>query len=122
MSKGNQLAFKQIYDTYGDVVYQLAFHILKDIKSAEEIVQDSFLQIWNKRESLDCEGNIGTYLYIICRNKSFNKLKEMKRQQQLFDPLTDVTHHAGYVEDDSRGIKELHETLEKIIEKLPQRQ
>lgn len=46
----------------------------------------------------------------------------MKRQQQLFDPLIDVTNHAGYAEDDNRGIKELHETLEKIIEKLPKRQ
>lgn len=120
--KGKQLAFKQIYEMHGESVYRLAFHILKDAKNAEEIVQDTFLQVWKRRESIDCEGNIGTYLYVICRNKSFNKLKEMKRQQQLFDPLIDVTCHSDYIEDDSRGIKELHETLEKIIEKLPQRQ
>ncbi len=120
--KGNQLAFKQIYDLHSESVYRLAFNVLKDVKSAEEIVQDTFLQVWNSREGIDCEGNIEAYLYVICRNKSFNKLKVMKRQQQLFTPLTDVNDHTGYVVDDSRSAKELHETLEKIIEKLPERQ
>lgn len=120
--KGNQLAFKQIYDLHSESVYRLAFNVLKDVKSAEEIVQDTFLQVWNSREGIDCEGNIEVYLYVICRNKSFNKLKVMKRQQQLFTPLTDVSDHTGYVVDDGRSAKELHETLEKIIEKLPERQ
>ena len=122
LAKGNQLAFKQVYDVHVEAVYRLAFHILKDVKSAEEVVQDTFLQVWNNREKLDCKGNIATFLYVICRNKSFNKLKEIKRRQALFHPLTEAVGDDSFVEDDVRNIKELHETLETIIEKLPQRQ
>lgn len=122
LSKGSQLAFRQLYDIHSEPVYRLAIYILREIKCAEEIVQDTFMQVWDKREELDCEGNIATYLHVICRNKSFNKLKQINRQKKLFDPIEDDLMVADPSFHDSFTSKELEETLETIIKRLPDRQ
>lgn len=122
LSKGSQLAFRQLYNIHSEPVYRLALYILKEIKYAEEIVQDTFMQVWDKRDELDCEGNIATYLHVICRNKSFNKLKQINRQKALFDPLTDNLIVADPSFQDAITRKELEEKLETIIQQLPDRQ
>lgn len=120
--KGNQLAFKQLYDLHVREVFNLAIHILKETKYAEEIVQDTFMEIWKHRERIDVEGNIATYLYVICRNKSFNKLKELKRRHALFDSLTDYSNEKGFLQEDIQEAQDLKEILELIIDRLPPRQ
>lgn len=68
---------EQLYDVHSESVYRLAFYVLKEVKYAGEIVQDTFMQVWDKRIEPDFEGNIATYLHVICHNKSFNKSTDM---------------------------------------------
>src|SRR5690606_2327578 len=91
-------------------------------KHAEELVQDTFMEVWNHRQRIDSQGNISTYLYVICRNKSFNKLKELKRHKTVFDPLGDQKLNTIFLTEDIQATRELTESVEYIISKLPPRQ
>lgn len=122
LSNGSQQAFRRLYDLHGSSLYQLAYYILKDEKRAEEIVQDTFLQLWNNRSKLLLEKEIKTYLYVICRNASFNKLKQYRREQQLFTPLSDEHRDSEVYQQDDIGAQELTEVIEQILCKLPDRQ
>lgn len=121
LQKGNQLAFRELYSNFSTQVYQLAFNILREVIYAEEIVQDTFLEVWNGRQNIDCDANIEAYLYVICRNKSFNKLKQIKREQALFAPLQECNNPSSDAEENNRKESELREQLEIIIQKLPDR-
>lgn len=122
LSTGNQLAFRQLYDLYSQVTYQQAFHITKTEKLAEEIVQDTFLKLWDNREKIDVESNIQTYLYVICRNLCFNALKTIKRERALFTPLASEFDYDHYQTDDLQAAKDFNNTLEQLLKTLPARQ
>lgn len=120
--QGNQIALRELYDKYAQMVYQLAFHILKDEQIAEEIVQDTFLQLWGSREKIDAASNIRTFIYVISRNKCFNRLKQLKRYHSLFEPLLIEESYNHISEQDPLAEKEVTEALEQLVQKLPTKQ
>jgi len=119
---GSQTAFEKLYYTYSSSVYQIAYYILKDETLAEEIVQDSFLQLWNMKHKLDLTSNLRTLLYVIGRNKSLNRLKQIKKEQRVFNRFNFESEYHHYKEDDLQQVNELNEIVENIIKKLPERQ
>jgi len=119
---GNQIALKVLYDKYAQMVYQFAFHILKDEHVVEEIVQDTFLQLWESREKINTESNIRTFIYVISRNKCFNKLKQLQRYHNIFEPLQIESFHDHIFEQDPLAEKEVNEALEQLVQKLPAKQ
>lgn len=119
---GRQFAFQELYDLYSASTYQLAIHILKDESKAEEIVQDTFLQLWNIKKKLDPNGNLPNLLYVIARNKCFNQLKQQKREQRIFEPLDTENIYSNYLADDLQQVQELNEIIENILQNLPERQ
>ncbi len=48
VKKGDKTAFKEIYSRFSQVTYNLVLRILRDKEDAEEVVQEIFLQVWNK--------------------------------------------------------------------------
>lgn len=121
-SKGNQLAFRRLYDIYSADVYRVAFYILKIEKYAEEVVQDSFLKLWDNREVIDVNTSLNTYLYVICRNLSFNKLKQVKREQKLFRTIEREDEYLYRDSDHFLTVKEFYESFEAVLDLLPERQ
>lgn len=119
---GSQTAFRQLYDHYSADSYQLAFHILKSEKHAEEVVQDCFLKLWDTREKIDVKSNIRVYLYVICRNLSFNKLKVIKREQSIFKSLEIIDESNNWYADDYLAMREFTESFERILALLPEKQ
>jgi len=53
MQNGDNLAFTAIYNRYWDKLYYIAYKLLKDTDAAEEIVQDVFLMLWQKKRDLN---------------------------------------------------------------------
>lgn len=120
---GDQLAFKWVYDQYSPSLYQLVFNILKDKEHTDEVIQDSFLQLWNNRLKLLSDSNIKVYLFVLCRNNSFNRLKILNRERSRFVDLSKVDiENINFAEVDKLTEREVKETLEYLINKLPARQ
>jgi len=122
LAEGNQLALRWIYDEYAPSLYQLAMHILKVEEHADEIVQDSFIQLWNNRNSLQEDSNIKAFLFVICRNYSFNRLKTIHLHRSRFIELGENELGSYYYEEEPLAEKELKEALDTIIGKLPMKQ
>jgi len=70
----DQQAFKELYLAYFDRLYKFAFSILHSAEFAEEAVNDVFLNIWQKRNSLKNIQSLTNYLFISTRNTSVNYL------------------------------------------------
>lgn len=72
----DQLAFKALYQQQVFRLYQFAFAFLKQRQPAEEIVNDVFVKLWEKRQQLDKISEIKVYLYVAVKNAALNHLRK----------------------------------------------
>jgi RNA polymerase sigma-70 factor, ECF subfamily len=79
---GNESAFEMIFKTYYQPLCRYAYSFLQDKEEAEEVVQASFITVWEKRNSLAIETSLKSYLYRMVRNSCLNVIKHEKVKQQ----------------------------------------
>jgi RNA polymerase sigma factor (sigma-70 family) len=92
---------------------------VKQKEDADEIVNDAFLSIWEKRDELDLNISLKAYLYTIVKNKSLNHLKKRNilletEDSEAYHISSDYTSPIQKLEN-----KELETLIFKCIEKLP---
>jgi RNA polymerase sigma-70 factor (ECF subfamily) len=68
LRKGDKKAYEEIYTEFFGVLYHLSIQYLHHEKLAEEIVQDTFMKLWEIRETLNEQINIRNFLYTITKN------------------------------------------------------
>ena len=76
-------AYKELFLLYHSRLVQFSTLITHSRESAEEVVSDVFLKIWNNRSSLTRIENFHLYIYIITKNLSINCLSKEKRDQSF---------------------------------------
>ncbi len=119
---GDVEAFRKIYDTFCDQLYRFAFSYLKDSFESQEIVQDVFLKIWEKRAELDVQKSLKSYLYRITVNKVFNELKH-RIVRQKYEQTTLLSGTASEeTPETTLQFMELSERVEKLLNELPAQQ
>jgi RNA polymerase sigma-70 factor (family 1) len=120
--QSDQQAFKQFYKSHFFRLYQFAYSYVHSKESAEEVVNDVFLNIWQKRATLDTIANINVYLYVAVKNASLNYL----RKKNLPEPVSmdDLSvHHLRLASNPETVLinRELQLRIRKAIESLPPR-
>lgn len=78
LREGEKSAFAEIYNDFFGLIYHLSLHYLQDTSVSEEIVQDTFMKLWEIRETLNDQFNIRNFLYTITKNNCLNYLRNQK--------------------------------------------
>jgi hypothetical protein len=76
-------AFESIYKKYWQNLYLTAFSILKDKQASEDIIQDLFIQLWNKRATISVTVSLNAYLSASIKHEVFSKPNILKPIIQL---------------------------------------
>lgn len=71
--------FRQLYDTYSEELYLLAYRWVKDSSLAKDMVHNLFVHLWEKGAAITITGNVSHYLYRAITNQAINELKKRKR-------------------------------------------
>ena len=72
----DQSALSEIYDRYSSLVYTMALKVVKETAEAEDLLQEIFLQIWNKAAMFSEEkGSVYTWIVTIARRKAIDRLR-----------------------------------------------
>jgi RNA polymerase sigma-70 factor (ECF subfamily) len=91
--QGDRTAFDAIYHQYFHPVYYNAVKITRDKAIAEDVLQEVFIALWEKRETISLEQSVGGWLFVLCYNKSVNQLRKKLREsvawQQMRYPAED---------------------------------
>lgn len=123
VSKGDKGAFKEIYSRFSQVTYNLALRMLRDKEDAEEVVQEIFLQIWNKANSYDPErGAVSTWVLNIARSRSIDKLRSVGYRNKNIE-IDEEKVNSNV--DLSRNIEDRDESknvIKQALESLPEKQ
>ncbi len=119
LAENDSLAFTEIYDRYWEKLYAIAYNRLKEIQTAEDIVHDAFLSLWQNRHKQDIN-NLESYLasatkYLVLaaiRKKELSrKYTHSVSPSHLYEPLTELQIHNKYI----------LEMVKEEIEKLPEK-
>lgn len=81
LREGSKDAFRVLYDRYGVKLHRFAFGYLKSEEEAEELVQDVFLKLWDKRHLLNDSGNVKSYLYKVAVNSIYDFIRRRNLEQ-----------------------------------------
>jgi RNA polymerase sigma-70 factor (ECF subfamily) len=78
LKTGDQPAFEMLFRTYYQSLCNYAYTFIQDRDNAEEVVQSTFLSVWEKREALEIHTAVKPYLYAMVRNACLNLIKHEK--------------------------------------------
>ena len=73
LKAGDMAAFESLYQVFEPKLYIFALHLVRQKEDAEEVVQEVFLKVWERRHLLDPAQNFDGYLFSIARNIVYNK-------------------------------------------------
>jgi RNA polymerase sigma-70 factor (ECF subfamily) len=83
-------AFEQLYDRHSRTVYGLILRILQQAGTAEEVVQDVFLQLWRNAEQYDeSRGPFVPWLFTLARNRALDTLRLKSERQRRREEQTE---------------------------------
>ena len=81
LARGDATALAEIFDRYADVIFRVAFRRLGDRQLAEEVVQDTWLTLWDRAELFDpAAGSLVAWLSTIARNRAVDRLRALGRR------------------------------------------
>jgi RNA polymerase sigma-70 factor (ECF subfamily) len=123
-------AFEQLYERHSRIVYALVLRILQQGSTAEEVVQDVFLQVWrNARHYDEQRGPFIPWLLTLARNRALDRLRlksERQRRQEAqteeFPPILEVPQFEQNLDEKRRAervralMASLHPQQKKAIE------
>ncbi len=110
--------FEQLFKRYYDPLMHFAYRYVRDKQIAEDIIQDIFVYLWNKRDKLDFGINIKTYLYSAVKNRSLKYLKR-KSVEIKYRPLEIILAKDADNPESIMINDELKEALTSAINELP---
>lgn len=114
----NQKDFQELYLNYFNGMANYAFSIMKDRDNAKDMVQDVFIDLWNKRNKLVIKTSIEAYLLRAVKFKSIDFIrKEKTKQQYVSNAVPDNEFHDDYKEDNLES--ERKKKLSFAIAQLP---
>lgn len=122
VAQGNEAAFGQLFNSHRDRIYTIAFKISKSSVIAEEIVQDVFLRIWQRRATLPAIQNFSAYLFIITRNDVCKALKGIANGYKISLLSEDSYSKEFNPVEDPLLEKEYDLVLRNAISRLPSQQ
>ncbi len=116
---GDQVAFTEIYNRFKGLLYIYACKITGDEDIAEDLVQDIFIYVWDKRETINFTTSISSYLYSAVRYRFFDLVDKQKVRADYVQALQLFIDQGEYLTDNYILEKELAATIEKEVSNLP---
>ncbi len=121
----DRAAFGQIYDRYAGLLFSVALRVLRHDKDAEDVVQEVFLQIWNKAASYDSAlGQPSSWFVTMVRHRAIDRLRAVRRRYEVVHEIsesdTEIMDSASWlpeVEGAERSI-----AVKSALQKLPAEQ
>lgn len=116
VKRGDEYAMASLFDRYSKVVYSVALRVLRDPASAEDVLQEIFMQIWRNPDGfIATRGSLGGWLAVVSRNRSIDAL----RRKRPTDQVDDMSLASPYNLANEAERNSMMEKARNVIYKLP---
>lgn len=120
IKNGNEAAFEKIFKMYFKNLHAFAYTFTKDDVIAEEMVQNVFFKIWEKKDQLQIDDSLKAYLYKSVHNESLNHLKHLKIKTSFQIQYSGNMESSNQDASNQMMASELEDKIQKAINELPQ--
>ncbi|MGV8093955.1 MAG: RNA polymerase sigma factor [Mangrovibacterium sp.] len=120
--QGDEKAFEILFEKYHRRLYGFLYSLLKSTEDAEEIVQDTFVKIWEKRHRFREEYTFESFLFKIAKNSFLNHNRKKINTRifhEQYDLMFDLKQNTT---EDYLLFKETQEIIDSIINEMPPKQ
>lgn len=118
VKSGDQNAFRVIHELHYEKLTAFVNSFTKSRTNTEDILQETFIKIWNSREKLDSVGSITGYLYRTAHNSYIDKYRKETREKKVLDGWKYKCLMEAVEEDNEVTLKRINK-LKSVIESLP---
>jgi RNA polymerase sigma-70 factor (ECF subfamily) len=119
MSQNDKHAFDQIYDRYWEKLFLFLVKVIKDEDDAKDLIQEIFVSLWIRRESLPVIDSLSAYLYTAARYKGLSYIQTNITKNNYLQSLADFLSQPDYSDDQYQSAKDLEEIIARKVETLP---
>jgi RNA polymerase sigma-70 factor (ECF subfamily) len=92
IGRGDRSAFGSFYDRFAPLVYSFAMRLVQERSTAEDLLQEVFLQIWREAGKYSPErGTPEAWIITITRSRAIDKLRSIRRRDKSFVPMEGAT-------------------------------
>lgn len=120
--QGDEHIFKYVYSIYFDVFIQKVFRLCRETAVAEEIVQESFIQLFLNKERLDSADGIYPYLYTVSKRLAISHFRRKVTMQKYEGYLAQQWDEAAGEEQRDLENRDLITFIQAAIDELPRQQ
>lgn len=121
LKSGSHSAYTKIYDRYFHLMFVFAYKKLRNEELAKDFTQELFTTLWNKKESLNENGKLSSYLYISLRSRILDYFQHQKVETKYIDFLSNYSTTTTEATDHLIRERELTEYIDKQIQALPKK-
>lgn len=119
LHQGDRDAFGQVFNAYYERLCNYANTFLNNMDEAEEMVQGTFLTLWEKREVIEIHTSVKSYLYQAVHNNSLNRIKHEKVRRTHAGRMLVTQHDAAGPGDEKLIADELETKINEAVRSLP---
>lgn len=123
LNRDDRIAFTEIYNRYWKKLFTVAANKLADLAEAEDVVQQIFVTIWNRRKQLDIKTTLGAYLAVSVKYRVFKSIDKSSRKQSMSHDAVNaaLTEIADDTTRQWLEFQELSARLEELLAALPEK-
>lgn len=118
-------AMADLYDRFGRLVYSVILAIVRDAGVAEDLVQETFLRVWNRMNAFEAgKGALGPWLLAIARNRAIDYIRSVQSRMQRNTYEFDAREHPSLFVDMEKDVlnSDSARAIRKALEKLTENQ
>ncbi|MGQ8338817.1 RNA polymerase sigma-70 factor [Sunxiuqinia sp. A32] len=126
LKNGDEASFKVVYNHFYSRLFYFVSEYIPNRDIAENVLQDTFLTLWEKKQRLSPDTNLNAYLYTVAKNNSLKKLRDAKYRNAIFQSgeLTEYelelnTGALGKLETSDLIFSEIEEIIQNTLQNLP---
>jgi RNA polymerase sigma-70 factor (ECF subfamily) len=120
MQRRDPNALAELYDRYGRVTFSLIVRVVRDAGIAEDLVQETFLRVWNRVHGFDAQkGSVGPWLLAVARHRAIDYLRSVAGRERNALEFEETEHPALYCDMEKDILSSLQaRRIRSALEKL----
>ncbi len=121
LKRGNDFAFSEIYNRYWGKMVSYAVRLTKSEDESADLVQEIFVSLWNRKETLEIKGTLASYLIKSTRNLCLRFIERNIHPTDFINRLAEHTIDKSQNIEENISLKELQEHIYCCVAKLPKK-
>jgi RNA polymerase sigma-70 factor (ECF subfamily) len=117
--QGDEKAFSSFYELFWEPLYLYVYKVLQDQEEAMDVVQETFVAVWQQRHQVLLTHSISSYIYSIARYKAFSVIRKNIKQKDYLASLIDFFDQYAQTPEEIMISKQLQHLLDEQIDTLP---